>query len=95
MLLWQLYNQAETWGKLPSEILFLTDWIDCYTVNQAVWNFGKALEAALAEAEEKGKTQQGKTARRKLVLDTWLNPKAGPKKYRNPGADPEGMIKRA
>lgn len=94
MLLWQLYNQSETWGKLPSEILFLEDWQDAYMVNQAVWYFGKELEIALNEAEEKVKTAKGKKARRQQVLDRWLSLQGGPKQYRNPGADPEGMSKR-
>jgi hypothetical protein len=79
-----LYLQAEKWSKLPSEILFIKDWVDANAVNQAVWQFGSALEVALAEAEEKGKSDKDKKARRQAVITSWLGGSVA-KQYRDPG----------
>ena len=92
-LLWEIYQQAEKWSKLPSEILFISEWFDARAVNQAVWHFGRSLEVALHEAEQKGKNEKDKQARRVGVLDRWLATGPGVKRHRDP-ATSEAMAKR-
>lgn len=90
-----LYCQAEKWSTRPSDLLHLTDWMVAFSIDQAVWNFGESLTAALYEAEDKGKNAREKKARRQQVLRTWLGDgSAAKQQYRDPGKDPEGLSRR-
>lgn len=91
--MWEIYQQAEKWSKLPSEILFIEEWFDARSVNQAVWHFGTSLEAALNQAGSKEKTEKGKQARREAVLMQWLSTGKTAKRYRDP-VSAENMSKR-
>lgn len=92
-----LYRQAEQWSTRPSEILRVTDWMAAYSIDQAVWNFGTALQAALDKAEDEGKNKNQKRRKREQVLKKWLpGGQADTKAYRDPArSSPEGGIRNA
>ena len=70
--MWLLYQQAKTWKKLPSEVLQLTDPFVSFTVDQAVWSFGSALQGALDESEKGKKNDRQREAAHKKVFRKWL-----------------------
>lgn len=97
-MLWLLWRQAESWGCRPSEILHITeDWQAAYTVDQAVWNFGAALQAALdkATSNPKMKERERKKAQDK-VFSKWLpGGQADTSRFRDPTTESQdGDIRR-
>lgn len=97
-MLWLLWRQAETWGCKPSDILHVEDdWQAAYTIDQAVWNFGSALQAALDKAVDnpKMKDKQRKRAQEK-VFSKWLpGGQADTSRFRDPTVESlDGGIRR-
>jgi hypothetical protein len=70
--LWFYYNQAKTWRVTPASLLFLDtdDQIAAHGFNNAAFIFGTALEAALAQVEDKEPKRA--EAKRQRVLNKWL-----------------------
>jgi hypothetical protein len=84
------------WKKLPSELLHLgpdANPTDAYSIDQAVWSFGVALDNALQAAEDSKKHDRGKKAARAAVLARWLpTVTVDTPQLRDPGREnPEGM----
>ena len=93
--LWFYYNQAKTWRVTPSSLLFLDDWdqVAAHSFNNAVFAFGTALEAALADVKDKDDKRA--ELKRQRLLKAWLGiedskapdaPKKPATAYRTPKA---------
>ena len=68
--LWLLYNQSKSFKCRPSDILFVEDELAAYSLNNAVWVFGTALEAALNAVHDKDPKRE--QAKRQRVLEKWI-----------------------
>jgi hypothetical protein len=74
--LWLVYNQAKTFRVLPCEVLRMQgDPLAEYSLNNAVWLFGSALEAELSKNPKPDKETRKEQQRRTRILDRWI-PKA-------------------
>lgn len=92
-LLWMVYQQAKAWHCRPSEVLYLSDdWMMMFSVDQAVWTFGSALENALEEAAASAKKESGKERARQKVIRQWLPGLESSKnqRFRDPGQEASG-----
>lgn len=74
-------------------MLYLSDdWLMMYSVDQAVWTFGTALENALEEAAQSAKKESGKERARQKVIRQWLPglESSTTKRFRDPGQEAGG-----
>src|SRR5687768_4372085 len=98
LLLWTLFQQAKAWKKLPSELLHLgpnADWIDAYSIDQAVWSFGNALQSALDDSEKNCKSERQRTNARTRVFAQWLpEATAGTPRHRDPARESTEGVRR-
>lgn len=80
---------AKTWNCRPSELLAIEDPYVAYCVDQAVGYFGRHVQAALDEVDDKdAKVAEGK---RKIILDKYIGDAKKP--ARGLYADPAAMFK--
>lgn len=85
---------------MPSELLFIRDPVAAYSLNNAVWSFGTALEEALSAASDGEKNENKAEAKRKQVMERYLPSVAkpgatdAPKKPAAAFADPAKMMGR-
>jgi hypothetical protein len=86
------------WRCQPSEILYLdpSDWQTCFSVDQAVWNFGVALEEALDQAAKNTKNDRQRERARNKVFAQWLpGVMADTTRYRDVAQEaPDGVTRR-
>jgi hypothetical protein len=66
--LWKLHNLAQTYGKLPTEVLgvSLGNW-EAYQLNAAVFQLGRLVENALAENARSKHPKEAGTVLHKLL----------------------------
>lgn len=73
--LWQAYRIAREFRCRPSELYDVTDPIDAFKFDRAVYVFGSSLSAALDSAE--GKNEKAIRANRKRIIQKWIPEAAG------------------
>lgn len=79
--MWSLWQTAKAFGSRPSALLALGDTFAAYCLDNAVSEFGLALEAELSRVE--GKNDKERTVKAERTLRKWLGL---PEKYRQPDA---------
>lgn len=89
-MLWDLWTKSKEWGKRPSEMLTITDPYHAWCFDEACAVFGRACEAAMADARKdrsKGKKGSKQSAeQREAKAENALRRMLGiPQKFRNIG----------
>jgi hypothetical protein len=79
--MWTLWQTAKAFGTRPSELLALGDQFAAYCIDNAVAEWGMAVEAQLNKVE--GKTDKERMVKAERTLRKWLDM---PEQYRSPSA---------
>ncbi len=70
--LWQAWQLSKSYRQTPSEIYGINEQPAAFYFNRAVATFGAALENAMAEAENRAKSDRQKEMAKAMVMKRWL-----------------------
>lgn len=77
---------AEKLGQSPANLLRIREPITAYCFDRACWMFGTAVQSEMDQVEQrtkgKGASARSIEARKRMVLNKWIPPKAGSTKGR-------------
>lgn len=82
---------SKRYHRTPAELYFITDEVQAWSFNRAVYMFGSEMEADL-DASEKGAKNEGQVRRkRQMCFDKWMRTGldeevAPPRKFADPAA---------
>lgn len=79
-----MWNLSQALRTRPSDILGLSDKIQCYYFDKAVWIFGTEVEADIERSSAKAKTDRGREQKRIQVLRKWIPEFSEQRKFKDP-----------
>lgn len=84
--MWEIWNLAKTYKARPSDLVDVSDKLNAFYLDRAVFMFGTHVESEMEKAASDAKDQQTSIRKRQAVLDKYLGTEKKPvrKRYADP-----------